>query len=530
MTKRLSVLLHPLLFALFPVLALLAANIDQVNPEDGLRAMAFAVVFGLTLWAGATVLFRDLRKGAALASVGLLLWFSYGHLHMALREVQVFGETLGRHRYLVPAASAILLGTAVLLWKRREISSWTAALNVIALVLVIMPLIQIGSYRVQLARAADTATAQHVDPATGHSFEANPPPDPPDVYYIVLDAYGRQDTLQNLIGFDNSGFLAKLKEMGFYVAHCAQSNYSQSDLTLASTLNMAYLDDLGDTFTANREDKTPLRPLIFESLTQRTFEDFGYEIVAFETGFPFSELETADRYLRPDLFDLEGGGLLRGLNGFETVLLRSSGGLLLIDYAHLLPMNLKPDYQFEIRSSKQRTLFTLDQLAQLPGSERPMFVFAHVVSPHRPFVFGPGGEARVPPNLFEYEDYDERMEWYRQGYADQVGYLNQLLLSALRQLVEASDPAPVIILQADHGPEEGGSRDRMAILSAYYLPGDAEQVLYPDITPVNNFRLVLSQLFNAELPLLEDHSLHSPYNRPYDFQEIDDTDCQLAGG
>jgi hypothetical protein len=40
----------------------------------------------------------------------------------------------------------------------------------------------------------------------------------PDVYYIILDGYGRQDVLQREYGFDNSEFINALQSRAFYVA------------------------------------------------------------------------------------------------------------------------------------------------------------------------------------------------------------------------------------------------------------------------------------------------------------------------
>lgn len=525
MNSRLSRPVHPILFSLYPALALLAANADQMRPEDAFRSLLLAPVIGLLVWAVTGLVFRNLGKGAPLASAALLFLFSYGHVYFLLQDVALFGEAVGRHRYLVPLGLALLAGG--FLWLRRLTSTraLNASLNAVGLIALAVPLLQFGAYQLRAQNTAGAAVARLEDPATGEHFELEAPSARPDVYYIVLDAYGRNDTLVSLIGYDNSGFLNELEDLGFYLAHCAQANYSQSELTLASTLNMAYLDDLGQAFVPNRDDRTPLRPLIKESLVRHKFAELGYEIVAFETGYPFSEWRTADRFLRPDLSKVEGSGLLSNLNGFENLLLRSSAGLLLVDFSHLLPESLVPDDQFEIRAARQRTLFALDRLDELPKADRPIFVFAHVVSPHRPFVFGPGGRARVKPNLFDYEDQEERMEWYRRGYVDQVEYLNQELLPVLRRLIEVSGPAPVILLQADHGPEEGSSRDRMGILSAFYLAGRSVDGLYPTITPVNNFRLIFNEFFRAELALLPDRSYYSTYNRPYDFRTIANEDC-----
>jgi hypothetical protein len=46
-------------------------------------------------------------------------------------------------------------------------------------------------------------------------------------------------------------------------------------------------------------------------------------------------------------------------------------------------------------------------------------------------------------------------------------------------------------------------------LTAIYLPGKNNEGLYSQITPVNIFRVILNDYFDAKLPLLEDHSYYS---------------------
>ncbi len=43
-----------------------------------------------------------------------------------------------------------------------------------------------------------------------------------------------------------------------------------------------------------------------------------------------------------------------------------------------------------------------------------------------------------------------------------------------------------------------------SIFNAYYLPGIEENVLAPDMAPVNSFRIVLNEYFDANLVLLPD--------------------------
>ena len=90
----------------------------------------------------------------------------------------------------------------------------------------------------------------------------------------------------------------------------------------------------------------------------------------------------------------------------------------------------------------------------------------------------------------------------------------------------------MIIIQGDHGAGVGedywsidgpGVPQRAAILNAYYLPIGCERDLYPGITPVNTFRIVLNCYFGASYLLLEDVTYFSsrPNVEGYNFIPLD---------
>ena len=66
----------------------------------------------------------------------------------------------------------------------------------------------------------------------------------PDVYYVILDTYGSASMLREFYDFENSGFITSLQNRGFFVAEESFSNYAMTTLSLASSLNMYYLDRL----------------------------------------------------------------------------------------------------------------------------------------------------------------------------------------------------------------------------------------------------------------------------------------------
>ncbi len=71
--------------------------------------------------------------------------------------------------------------------------------------------------------------------------------------------------------------------------------------------------------------------------------------------------------------------------------------------------------------------------------------------------------------------------------------------------------------------EEADVGERFPILNAYYFPGVDSSDLYPTISPVNSFRVVLNTYFGLELPLLEDRAFYCTMKRPFDLVEITDS-------
>jgi len=345
---------------------------------------------------------------------------------------------------------------------------------------------------------------------------------PPDIYYIILDSYTRDDILQAEFGLDNTPFLNDLTRMGFYVARCSQSNYGKTKLSLASSLNFNYLQALGEHFIHSNIDNPDLWPLIKHSAVRQMLEELGYTTVAFESGYYWTHWEDADYFLAPPrqgtLNDLLISG---GLNNFEVMYLRSTAGLLLIDFAQKLslPQKLVLDVDYPIRTHRERVLYVLGQLQfnRVPSLQSPKLVFVHLAVPHPPNLFGPNGE-RV--HLLD-ED--------KNGYRDQVIFINQQIKAIVRDLITYSDRPPVIILQGDHGAVQVNGEAHLAILNAYYLPGADPASLYASISPVNTFRVVFNQYFGGHYPRLEDVSYLSAYAAPYDFKIVPNTRVGCEG-
>lgn len=506
--------LHLLALPLYPALALLAANLGQAGLADAARPLLISLALALLLFLLLRPLLGDAPGAAVLASAAALLALSYGHLYYGLKDLRLLGLEIGRHRFLLPAAALALAAVALVVRRRRPLPrALTGGLNLIAFVLLAMPVAQIAWYGAQTRAAA--AEAQGAG-AAATPLQLTAPARPPDIYFIVLDTYERADVLRARMDFDNSGFLESLRTMGFAVAPCARANYPGTMTSLAATLNLSHLDELAPELLAARASPYRLAPYIQDSRVVQALQRAGYSIVALETGFSPTELERAEVYFSPSTS--VRGRLAGGITPFETLMLRTTLGLFVFSVPPAdLPEAVRYGlYNAPYTAHRERILFALDELERMPGRPGPKFVFVHVLAPHDPFVLGPQGEFVERYTPFTLNDDLELRDWetYRTGYLGQLQYLNLRLEAALRRILESSDPAPIVIVQADHGiPRLESPEERLAILSAVHLPGERAGALEELTTPVNTFRIVFDALFGTRLGLLPDDSYRATGER-----------------
>ncbi len=501
---------HPLLLAIFPGLSLLAANIDQIRLSQGIRLLAVSLAVGALVYLGAWLALRRRGNAALVASLILMALLTYGRLYDGLKEAGLSGETIVRHRYLIPVCLALTAAGVVGFIRMRETAALNRVLNVIAVAAVAFPLVSIGAYQ---------ANALHrVDPSAAECTLRPPEGQPlPDVYIIIMDGYERDDVLRELHGYDNSAFLQSLEAMGFYVARGSMSNFRPTEMSLSSLLNMAYVQDFPELFGARPGNQWDVIQLVNHSRVRRELECLGYTTVAFETGF-YTEWEDADYYLERQADAYASMGLVGRVSRLEFLYLETTAGRALTDGWTASQAATQPE-AFDLRADhRERILFILDQLHHIPAMPSPKLVFAHIISPHPPFVFGASGE---PVELGDFETGFNGADWQLQAYADQVAYLNQLLLEATRVILEDSRDPPIIVMIGDHGYASRDSEEGLSNLAVYSVPASVE--LYQTITPVNVFRVIFDGVFRSSLGRLPDISYIYAYPDKFDLTVVPNT-------
>lgn len=503
-TRR-AVPFHPVLFAFAPILFAYVHNVVKISIDPGELLLPTALSLAMTavFWAVLGFAFRSVTRAAPVASLSLVLFFSYGHVVgvlvpgrqawtvlLPLWVLLMAAGTWVAARYLRPAARGSQFGVTVLL---NSIAS---------AILVTFLAAGVSAFAVQPLRVERPPRRDAVETRAAV----------PDIYYIILDGYARADILRSVYRYDNSGFLDRLRQMGFYVAEKSRSNYCQTDFSLASSLNLMYLDSLADALGPESQNRRPIDSMIANSRFVGFLKQQGYVVMAFATGYGATELRNAEFYRAPTW----------AVSEFRSVLL----GMTLIPPL-LEVLGLKT--QFDLH--RERILYAIGNIADAVQVESPVFVFAHIVAPHPPFVIGAGGEQLSPGGVYgladgsslHQMDSTQRAE-YVTGYRDQLAFVSTAIASAIERILAESSTAPCIILQSDHGP---GSRldwrsaqstdmaERTSILNAYYFPGQDYGELYDSITPVNTFRLLMKKVFGVPCGLLPDRAYFATWRRPY---------------
>ncbi len=507
-----QVVLHPILFALYPSAFLYAANLKLLDFPVVFAPIIITTTIAGLLWLALRRITGDLKLAAVFTSLPLLAFFSYG----ALTSV-VGSSTSNTWSIIISVCLAVACISALALLKwRHYLEQTTYILNIISLLLVAAPALQaaIWGYSVFVARGnLPDRTEFNIRPP---SLKA--PPAAPDIYYFILDGYGRDDVLRDDYDFDNTKFITGLQQRGFYIADEAVSNYAYTLASLTSTMNMAYLQGIvGDGLGAN-PDRRFLREVMANNRTVQWLRSVGYSTVSFMSEYSEAQIGDVDvdlsRWWFPSQY-VQAMSLMTPIPDALDALGRP--GL------------------YDLH--RYRTLYPFERMSDAAALDGPKLVYTHVFFGHPPFVFGPNGERISKSADYTWDDgsrlldgdSEERKE-YVEGYVSQVSYLNGRLEEVIDDILAKSARPPIIVMHGDHGPgaryhseslERTDVRERFSIFYAALLPDGGAEDLYPTISPLNGLRIVFNRYFDANIPLLEDEIYFSGFETPYIYTSVD---------
>ncbi len=507
MQGRVITAASPFLISIYPVIFLYSENPGEIRLAELLIPFAYLLGFGLYIFGSTFFFIRNLSKSSILVNIFLIIFYSYGYLYDAISRLVVGG--MNNVYFLIFVL--IVYGGIVfrILRAERSLLPVTIFLNVLALTLVLISVFNIFfALLTQPVEGPDKSKI--VSDVLVDSHASDDVKNSRDIYYIILDRYARADVLTDVYNFDNSEFIQFLKRRGFYIVENSYANYQSTYLSLSSSLNMEYLHNLVE----NRGDRSStllaLGQLLSNFRLWQILKAKGYKYFHLGLGanrnadvnFEISRTQSTSNLILDviyqksllwaclSMFDLHRGITEDLVNGYRLV-------------------------------HRERVLYQLDKLKQLPQIDGPTFAFAHFLIPHPPYVFEADGKS---VSILEEGSRTEEV-----NYLNQLKYTNKVIMELVDVLLDSSGIKPIIIIQADEGPYPANYdfkhiedmprnklRQKFAILNALYLPDVQNPPLYADMSPVNTFRFVLNLYFGTDFRILPD--------KEYTLNDLDITD------
>ncbi|MFO7973785.1 MAG: hypothetical protein R6V12_04040 [Candidatus Hydrogenedentota bacterium] len=464
-------------------------------------AMAGLVVI-LTL--GIVVFYRaNLRRALMMASL-FLAFVLGGALVVGLFLDRVFGVIAST--FILTYIAVVTVGLVCLARWKQDFKPWTRTANWFGVMLVALysALVLFNAPREEkvipppLEVTAENAPGQEAFP---------------DIYLFVVEGYARCDVLLKRYSYNDLPVLESLQQKGMKFSPDAFSNYSWDMQSVASLLNMDYLDRLLPPKMPDTTEYASLTDLYHHNRFFRILRGHGYEIVAYSPGVQALEAgPLIDRKLSPPWT----------LTEFEAVLLNTAVTkrcLEIVFYAK----GLDPRAWFRgfHRARIEYVFETIDEVAA-EEHQAPRLVFAHLTIPDMPFLFGRKGGWVDLGSAKTFEEF----------YLDQLHYTGKRLRTAVEEICQGATRPFVIVIASSHGPamlstddmtEPGALAARFGILLGLRYPETDKHGPAPAETKkslVNTLRTVLNRSVHANVPLLEDQAYLTSQERPLEGQPV----------
>ena len=317
----------------------------------------------------------------------------------------------------------------------------------------------------------------------------------PDIYLVILDEYAGNTELKELLHFDNAGFENELTKRGFLVIGGSSSNYNSTPYSIASTLNMDYLD-------LNKKTQNPGNL------------DYCYNLIMHNRVINFL---TANGYTfyNYSIFDFPR----KPSPSYDNLLPNNTKLITEQTFTSRITKDIKADISLgKIKMKwvlKKMTYSTLDNNENFirltenitsRGSSSPRFVYTHLMMPHSPFFFNSKGQAQPPDTVMSYTHINKH------NYIEYLQYCNKRVLELVDRIIDSSHQPPILLLLGDHGFRniESNSEKKYLFmnLNAVYLPSKKYTQFYNGMTNVNEFRILLNEQFEQKIPLLKDSVIY----------------------
>ena len=532
-TKKNSKIFHPFLIAFFPIMAIYSVNIGLIQLEQFIFPTILIVGSALLFFLCLKYILKNGKKAALIVTLAFIIFFSFGHVYNMLNQVSIGDTDLGSNRTLLPIfVISFGIGSFLIIRTKRTLDNATSIVNTISIVFITVIVAMVGieafgcdECLIQQTYSLGIFSNQIMDSPLyfeEHSFSVSESDSLPNVYYIILDGYPRNDVLKKHLDFDNNEFINFLKQREFYVAENSYSNYSLSSTSIPATMNMNYINFLVDELGEDSRSYDPLLGKDFglyaDNQVIKNFKSMGYKVAKIgSVPMYLHEIPLADLSLCYKSIHLMDNRL------FDTVARTSMIGYFIERWSEDL--------------QRQIILCAFEELPKISSYyEEPVFVWSHIMLPHFPLIFGANGEPITPgesllvmnnPHVFEGTD----SSWnIKQQFLQQLQFANKKSMELVDKILE-NEKQSIIIIQSDHGsafdvdlddPTDDDVHQRLSNINAIYFPDEKpREILMNDPTNVNTFRIVFNSYFGSDYDILEDRIYWNlSYKKPFWFKDV----------
>jgi hypothetical protein len=397
-------------------------------------------------------------------------------------------------KYSVLLTTFLVLAIILFLFLRRSKSGMGRAaffFNLLFLIFIGVDLLSLANKK--WLKKDDNATA-----VTASKQKMLPGIQRPDIYLLLFDEYSASHSLKELYQFDNSGLDSFLVQQGFHLIPGSRSNYPETSFSMASCLNMDYLDWLKPGMEIRREHYQRCAEEIRNNEVMQLLSDNGYQIV---------NQSVFDLHHHPAPVSQRWLSIDTRLITEETLLSRLCHEFNWFFNRYALLRKILPVTSYEEQMLNNDRCLAGVLAASTVKANRPRFVYGHFLLPHFPFYKNKNGQ--ILPDSIVNGVMQEKIAPLPH-YLEYVQYTN-IEVRKLVAGIRANNPQAVIIFLSDHGYRWNVPAGQLSHVfynqNAVYLPSGQYGKFYDSITNVNQFRVIFNSLFGTQYPLLKDTSL-----------------------
>jgi hypothetical protein len=513
------------LFSLYPVLRLYAHNASMLTLSILIRPIVFASLLAFISYLMLLGIYRRQIVASVAAVVLMILLWNYSAIYDWMN-----GYFKAEHWHTFPI---ILFLYAHLLYYFPKIT--TAKLKNL-LIMSCLYIAILSMYFVYEAISAELKKEKVL--AIGGSLDSaiSIDVDVPDIYLIILDEYARFDTIKEEFGYDNSNFNEFLHEKGFFVAKKSEVRYLSTVQNLASFFNFEWIsvpiskEELLDYQYSNSRETTQQKALeqdlekkqvmqnVVDNRLMQILFNHGYQINVFSgislfyPTLTFKEWDEDTEYHSAD-----GASTFHhnSINEFEREMLNQSFFVIFDEFQTRESGLTSWELQFA-----QHTLNTFRFLsadiysgARKNDQQKPKFKFAHIMSPHNPYVFDRHGGLWSTTSLKNLKIREDGSKYLAPGsqsncyYTEQYIFVTNKLKEFIDSVFKNGPPLDkVILILSDHGPRPHelylkDPKHAFKVLNALYLPEMNYENHHKHFSPIDTLRYVFSKYFGEEVVL-----------------------------